>query len=299
MTWHDLRGAQSEALNSMRRNRLLVLLSVFSLAVCLLCLALSAAVFKSVRSSFPPWYSESRVNLVLQMQISDEEQEALASELRKWPEVQSVVSISREAALQRMRKALGESSGILDGFRESPLPPCIEVQFKAKENSSSRLESHLGKLRGLPQVSEVLSGKGWGERLEPIYSSLMLTGYVLIPLLALILVFVAFLHTSSSIARRLEELEILTLLGADRTHVQLPFYLEVTYMAVFASLLAMGVLAYLLWELKKALPAIAHLELASNTTLTLLFIVVPSASGIILNWLGCWLSFKHFRQALK
>ena len=299
MAWQVFRDAQLDVLKSMRCNCLPVLGSVLSLALCLLFGAASALVFMGVLSSTPPWSSESRATLLLELQMSDAEQESLASELRKWPEVESVVLVSRETALQQLRKELGELARVLDGFRESPLPPSVELQLKAKESSSSRLESLLEKLRTLPQVTEVLSGRAWVERLEPFHSSMKIIASFLFAFLVLTSVLLTSLYTSSSIAGRSEELEVMTLLGAPRTHVQLPFYLEVFYTGILGSLLAMGGLACLLWELRTVFPSIGPLTPAWNAPLIGLFVVALSVSGIALNWLGCWLSFKRFGQVLK
>ena len=299
MNWQVFQDASAEAFEDLKEHPLLPVVSILSLALYLFSLAACIVAYKAAQSLFPDWASESKAVLHLKHETNAHERESLIAELRKWPEIETLTTESREEAMRDMRNQLGEWSGILDGFRENPFPFSVEIHFKERESNSSKVENQLERLRQFPQVAEVFHGKLWLDKLEPFSYSLKFLAMSVLALLTLMTLIVAFLTTSSSIANRINEMEISKLVGATHAFIQLPFYIKVVLTGIAGSTLANVALIYAFWTLGGLFSSADPLPFHWKPSEIVLLMAGITAWGVAIQSLGCCFSFIRNGPSLR
>jgi cell division transport system permease protein len=161
--------------------------------------------------------------------------------------VRSVELVTRDQAMERFAETLGGAS-LLDGLEENPLPASLEITLLEESRSSQGIGVLEQALTGLPGIDELAHGREW------------IDGYAraaaLVRLLALglgsVLAFAALLIIANTIRlaiyAREDELEILSLVGASRLFLRVPFLLEGTLQGALGGSLA-ALLLYLAFSI--------------------------------------------------
>lgn len=244
----------------------------------------------------PLWLTDSKAVVYLHPQTSSQDQENLVQELKQWPRTQDIRSISKEEARKRLEAQLGEWKGILDGVQENPLPPSLEITFKASEKHPEEIEALVGKLREFPQVEDVFYGKSFLEKLEFIPIVVRLLGSWVPGLFAMVFVVIVSNMIKHTVSARREELEVYEIMGATPLLTRAPFYLEGLLQGAVSGLIASGVLVLLIRASRNALPlplgAVFSLELWE-----VFFLMAGTPlCGMVLSCLGSWLALRRTLQ---
>lgn len=206
--------------------------------------------------------------------------------------VTSVEAVSPEEALARFPERTGESTAVIALLDENPLPASLEVRLRRESRSEVEVGRVREALRTLPGVSDVSAGEDWlagySRALGFVRGLALAVGLVL----ALsTLVIVASTIRLALVARR-DELEILSLVGASRTTLRLPFLLEGlaqgAVAGIFALLLLRGLFALSRPAVDAALAFLVGPDVVSFLTLPQMAALV--AGGALLGLLGAALS---------
>ncbi|MBM3316073.1 FtsX-like permease family protein [candidate division WOR-3 bacterium] len=140
--------------------------------------------------------------------------------------VRAVRFVSREEALQELRGDLGPDADLLDALDENPLPASIRLSLAPDATTGDALAGMEQKLRLLPGVVEVWSGKETLAQLSRALRTVTVLDLALLVLVAVSSVFIIFQAIESSISSRRREIEIMELVGATPAAVRFPFLLE-------------------------------------------------------------------------
>jgi cell division transport system permease protein len=210
----------------------------------------------------------------------------LAAELAARPRVARATYVGKEAALERFRRQLGESQGLLQGLRENPLPAAVELVLEPGAPARG-LAAELGRLAG---VSEVVTSRPWLHRLEEAAGVLGEAAAALGLLLFAGVVFLVANTVRLAVYVRREALEIMDLVGASTGYMRRPFLVETALQALAAAALASGAVWLLLHLFRQ--PAALPLGLDAAQLLSFPPVVPPAlalvalAAGLLGGWLG-------------
>jgi len=152
--------------------------------------------------------------------------EDIEKELLHFPGVTIKGFISKDDAMESLRRQLGNKAGLLDGLRENPLPASLEIILSRDRGGNSLPYQLKTRLEGIDIVDEVQYSQEWIERFQAIMEAVKIIGMVVGGLLFLAALFIITNTIKLTIYSRRDEIEILKLVGATNRFVKIPFLIE-------------------------------------------------------------------------
>jgi len=152
--------------------------------------------------------------------------------------VTSTRFVSKDEALQELRSDLGGDGSLTDVLGENPLPASIRVTISPTHASGVELGELERKLALMPGVAEIWSGKEIIQRLNRMARTVLVLDLVVLIVVSCAVLFVVFQTVESSIVSRRHEIQIMDLVGANRTAVRLPFIIEGTAQGLLGGMAA-------------------------------------------------------------
>ncbi len=180
------------------------------------------------------------MSVYLQDEISDASRERIADFIKDTQGLELERFISKEQAMRDLKSALGSQAGLLEGLSSNPLPASIELLIydMDNENDPRRMKKKIENFKG---VEEVQYSDDWLKKLEGLMDMVRLVGFVIGGLLCICVLFIVTNTIKLTIYSRIEEIEILKLVGATDWFVKAPFLLEGIIQGVVS-----GVMSFLL-----------------------------------------------------
>ena len=280
------------------------LASFLTAAVIGMALALPVGLYvllDNVRDATRGWGGSNAISLFLQRKISDDEAEAVAGNVRDWPEVAGARVITRAQALEEFRQLSGFAD-VMEAFsNDNPLPAVVVVEPAVNAEDGAAMDALLARLGALPEVDFAQFDLAWLKRLYAILRIVERGVLVLAVLLAGGVLLVVGNTMRLGVENRRHEIEIAKLFGATDAFIRRPFlYSGLLYGALG------GVIAWLLvWvcflllgepvqRLTALYPGDYRLQgLAAWAS------VVLVAGGAMLGLLGSWLSVGRLLPAIE
>jgi cell division transport system permease protein len=166
------------------------------------------------------------VTAYLEPDLPQEQRDALAAAVSRVEGVERVRLVSEAEALERFRAGVGRGGAFLEGLDENPLPASLEVTLLPERRSAEGMRVVAQVLSELSGVEDLASGQDWVEGYLRALALLRGMGIGLGVILALATLLIVGNTIRLGVFARRDELEILSLVGASRTFVSVPFLLE-------------------------------------------------------------------------
>jgi cell division transport system permease protein len=242
------------ALRGLRASPLTSLVAVLTITVTLILAGAFALVVKNMQGLLERIGEDVTVTAYLEDGLPDPERAALAQRVKTVEGVQEVVSVSKDEARRRFEQSGTGRADLLQALGENPLPASLEISLAPERRNAEGVRVVMESLQGLPGITELSNAQDWVQGYAGALSLLRAVGVGL----GIVLAFATLLIVSNTIrlavyARR-DEIEILTLVGASRTFVAIPFMLEGALQGALGGVLALAGLAGLY---RLALPGLA------------------------------------------
>lgn len=215
--------------------------SIATIAVATIPLGGLWVVTGNMRALLDRFGEELQLTAFLDSKVRSDQGRSLAAKASAIPGIERVEFVSQEQALERFRTRLG-GSALLDAIETNPLPASLSIALAEEARSPERVAAVSEALHQLPGVEDVAGGETWiegyGRALRLVRSAGMGLG--------LVLAFATLLIVANTIrlavyARR-DELEILSLVGASRTHLRVPFLIEGIVQGAIGGLIGVALL---------------------------------------------------------
>jgi len=172
------------------------------------------------------------------------------------PYVKSTFYITKDMAAQQLKKDLGES--FLELLSENPLPPSIEVKYKADYAIPDSIKKIEKEISQYPIVEEMYYQK---DLVYIIYKNLnTISFFVFIISIFLLVVAVALINNTIRLLIYSKRFLIKTmqLVGATKGFVRAPYVLKAFYQGIIASFLAMALITGVIYFLQQQLSDIVN-----------------------------------------
>lgn len=239
MIWDELDFIVRETALQLRRERLIAIATVSTVAVLVLVLGALALFHLNVRLWTERIASELEVWGYFARDFSRAEAVKAASEIADWEEVRSAQFVPKEEGLKRLRTYLPGSRS-LRGIG-NPLPDAVRLRVR-----DPRLVATVaGRLADINGVKDVVPSAGAAAEEQSVVRRVMRTrraiswaGVVVGLLVALAGVFIVHNTIRLALHARWREIYIMQLVGATRPLVAAPFLLEGMIHGVLGSVLA-------------------------------------------------------------
>ena len=266
--------AVREAMLAFRRSPLLSALGITTIAFSLFAFGLFGLVALNIRDALAG--VEERVEI--RAFVTDGTPiEALATAVRDvqdFPEVERATIVSKEDALRKARRELGE---FRDVFESDFLPPSIEVRLHDGRRDPETVRAVARRLQAYWFVDDVRYGQEWVEKLYHIRTVATVVGTVLGLAFAAVAVIIIGATIRMAVLARSREISIMQLVGATDAFIRRPFLIE-----GFVKGVAGGALALLLTWLACALISVYFIETSFfDARLSLVGLVAGALLGLV------------------
>jgi len=280
--------AVRESVVSIRRNGLMSLAAVSTIALALLILSIFLALAANLQHMAGYLESQVEIRAFLKgdttVKVRDEARQAIAA----LPGVTSVTFVSRDEALKRLRQQFGEQQSVLDAVEEmNPLPDGFEIKVDKPENVDG-VAAAVGKI---PGIEKVKYQQGLVQRLFRLTQAIRTLGILLATALALATLFIISNTIRLTVFARRREVAIMKLVGATDAFIRRPFFLEGLVLGLGGALVAaLAIWLGYSWLAKTIsislpfVPLVPRQPFLANLSLTLLTLgAIIGAGGTILS----------------
>jgi cell division transport system permease protein len=237
-----LRYFVRQALANIFDNRLVHLVGVGTMAIAFLVFDAFVLTFVNLNHWTEEWGRPLTMSIYFNGTPERMVLERIEKELLHFPGVTIKRFISKDDAMQTLRRQLGDKAGLLDGLEENPLPASLEIilsRDKTRDPLPYQVKRRLERIDG---VDEVQYSQEWIKRVQAIMEAIRLIGIVFGGLLFLAALFVITNTIKLTIYSRKDEIEILKLVGATNRFVKIPFLIEGSIQGFLGGSLALIIL---------------------------------------------------------
>lgn len=232
-----MRLALRDALFAFRKAPLLSMLSITTIAFSLFAFALFGLVALNIRHALESVGERVEIRAFIADGTRIEDIVNAADEVAGYSEVLSSTVVTKEQALERARRELGEFS---DVFEAGVLPASIDVRLKPGFRDPRNVAAMATRIRTFEFVDDVRYGAEWIEQLHRLRNIAGVTGVALGLAFAIVAVMIIGATIRMTVLARATEISIMRLVGATDAFIRRPFLIEGFAKGILGGLLALG-----------------------------------------------------------
>lgn len=283
-----------QAITNLRSNRLVTLITIFTITLALLIISLFMLFYVNMEGTIDQWSRKVAVTVYFGTEPIPQELSALKNRISLLPGTEAIKYVSREEALEIFRSRLKGQEALLEGVAADILPSSFEITLKKEFRSTDSINLYVSRLKQVQGVGEVQYGEEWVNKLLSFVQFIRILGLMIAIFLVLTVLFIVSNTIKLTVLARQDELEILALVGATPFFIKAPFLIEGMLQGAVGSLIAVGILTAGYYSLL----ANAANFLAFNPAdaglifLPLYSIVLLILGGVMLGFIGSLVSLK-------
>lgn len=213
----------STALTAFRRAPLLSFLSVTTIAFSLFAFGLFALVALNISAALDQVEERVEIRAFLSKDVDMGRAAVMASDISKYPEVQKVDLVTRDMALERARRELGE---FRDVFEAAFLPASLDIKLRPGFRNPDRVKSVAARVQELPAIDDVRYGEDWIRQLYRLRNIAGIVGLGLGLAFATVAIIIIGATIRMAMLSRAKEISIMQLVGATDGYIRRPFLVE-------------------------------------------------------------------------
>ncbi|MDQ4144588.1 MAG: permease-like cell division protein FtsX [Actinomycetota bacterium] len=283
----------SETATNLRRNLLMTVAAISTVAISLLLLGGVAILHMAVRNMTYSWEAKVEVSAYLSNDITEGEQQALQTEITELPQVQEVTYVSQEEALEEFKEIFRGQPELYETLTEDSLPASLRIKLHDAEDT----ETVAALIRNRPGVDDVRYGGSIIKTLLRVNSLLRTITLVLaIILMAAAAALIANTIRLGIFARR-EEIGIMKLVGATKWFIRIPFMLEGVFAALVGALIAGSIVlmanVFLFPKMGEAFQFLQQVFTFTGTEI-LQVLLALATGGVVVGLLGSGMALRRF-----
>ena len=213
----------TESLHSIRRNGLMSMASLMTVALSLLILGIFTIMVLNLNNMASVLESQVQVTVYLQDSLKEAEIREVGTRITKLPGVTRVNFIDKKEAMARFKQRLGAQQGLLAELGEAnPLPNAFEVKVDHPERVKP-VALAIAQLKG---IEAARYGQEVVEQLFSLTRMVRIFGSVLIIFLGLAALFIIVNTIRLTVFARRREIGIMKYVGATDWFIRWPFIIE-------------------------------------------------------------------------
>ncbi len=239
--------------------------------------------------------SSNQISLFLKTSVSYDAGKKLAAAIRKNPDLEQVVFISKDQALEEFKQYSGFGDA-LNVLEKNPLPIVIQVLPKNTLNDLQSIQNLMAEFNQLPQLDFAQMDLQWVKKLQSMMQIIQRGVFLLTILLGIAVLFITGNSIRLELQNRRDEVMVAKLVGATKAFIQRPFIYTGFWLGFISGFLAWIVVSVMMFILQGPIESLSVLYnntfdvsyLGMGDTVWLLF--MASALGVI----GAW-SVLHYQ----
>ena len=234
-----LRYFVGRALANIRQNVFVNVVTVGTITLALLIVSLFLLLFVNLENAADNWSEKVQVTVYFDKELSPQEQSDLKNKIQALPGTSKVTWVGRDEALKRFKGRLKGQETLLEGIRPEVLPTSFEISLKKANRSSEAVDAYVAKLKGVAGVGEIQYGEEWVRRFNTFLTFMRIVGGLVGGFLVLAVIFIVSNTIQLTIYARRDELEVMSLVGATRLFIKMPFLIEGLMQGLAGGILAL------------------------------------------------------------
>jgi len=212
------------------------MLGVVTIAFSLFAFGLFGLVAINIRKALEQVEERVEVRAFVSDSTEIESVAAAMKDVGEFPEVARVDYVSKEQALVRARKEMGEFA---DVFEAGVLPASIEVHLRAGMRDPTTVKSVADRIKTYHFIDDVRYGEEWVEKLYRLRTIATVAGVALGVAFAAVAIIIIGATIRLTVLARAKEISIMRLVGATDMFIRLPFLIDGLVKGVLGGLLAL------------------------------------------------------------
>jgi cell division transport system permease protein len=280
-----------EALISLRRNWVMSLAAISTVALSLLVVGIFAFVALSLEQIITNLERQVEVEAFLEDGATFNEIQVLQDKIISWEEVKKLDFISKDKALEIFKERFKDQPDMLKGLTSDVLPASFKISLKDPHDA----KSVAGRLKREGIVEDVTYGADVAERLFVVGRVLRWVGLIFILVLGFASLSLIAITIRLAIFARRHEVAIMRLVGASNWFIRLPFLFEGMAQGLLGAVLAGGGL-YLLKRLffEQVVKLLAFLPITMDSRLFINVNLGLLVAGLCIGALGSTIALRRF-----
>ncbi len=283
------------AVKNMWREKWINVLTILTIAVGLLILGGFILVTLNMDSTLKRWSKGFGLVVYVEEDLSPEEEGLLSEFFKEDTDVAEVKYISKEHALEELRRTLGTMTSILEGFEENPLPSSFELKLKREALDPVRIEQKASQIKQMSGVEDVQYGEKWLASLNTMSKGMKIVGMLLGTIIFIAISFATYSTIKILFYRRIDEIETLKLLGATRSFIRFPFLLEGLFIGILGGIVGFlclfALYSFVSYKIIEFLPSVTGVMMFFPVET---YLAVPLA-GAVLSFIGSFFAVGKIR----
>ncbi len=286
----------ARAITNIRQNIFLSVLTVGTITLALLIIALFLLVSVNLQGVTEDWSKRVQVTAYFDRELTPQEVTSFRARISALAGTDRVTYVSRSEAERRFRARLKGQESLLEGVSAEVLPAALEISLQKESRNSDAVAAYVEKLRKVPGIGEVQFGDEWVRRFTTFMNFLRLLGALLGGFLLLAVIFIISNTIKLTIYARQDELEVLGLVGATRFFIKAPFLIEGALHGAAGAFLAIAVLSGCYYAFLHNAGNFLSFNPADTgmSFLSLPYLCGLFLGGVLLGFLGSLTSLKRF-----
>jgi len=289
---NDMTYYVKEAFVSFLRGGVMSITSVTTITISLAIFGLILIFSMNLKEFASILESQVDVTVYLNNTYNDNDRQALEKKLAESKDVEEFNFISKDEALQRLKKELKEEDLLLSALESNPLPDSIELKIK----SSLSVHKIIKELRAeFNFIDDIFYGQEIVEKVNKFTQVIRIIGTILVVLLGIASMFIVSNTIKLTVYARKEEIEIMKLVGATNGFIRMPYIIEGIVQGFLGSLVAVIIIMFsypqIVNNLKDILPFIPFV---TNSAELLVLYSKLIFSVIFLGVIGSLISVRKF-----
>jgi cell division transport system permease protein len=149
-----------------------------------------------------------------------------SQDIASFPEVEAVVYVDEDQAMQRAQQELVEFKDAYRDLQVNPLPASLQVSLKEEFRDATHATAVARRLESFSFVDDVRFGREWIERLDRLRNLAGFVGLVIGLAFAAVAVVIIGVTIRMTVLQRAQEISIMRLVGATDAFIRGPFLLD-------------------------------------------------------------------------
>jgi len=287
--------AIKEAINGMLRTRNMTLISIFTITLTLIVIAVLGVITLYVNRMAHNIRKSEEINVYIKDDMPDEDMLALDATISSLKEVESTHIVSKEDAAREFEKIFGKD--LLPALDKNPLPRTIVVVMAESYRMSSDLEKVATRISNVDGIESVQYSKELMTKMD-IFFLIFIIGEAAFSILIVIsCLFIISNTISLTVIARRETIEIMRLVGAAEGFIKRPFYIEGVLQGILSGIIAFGVVFISYQWILRAIPNfedyLLMLSIPSKYLITMKNTMLIIPFGGIMGTLGGYIAVRR------
>jgi cell division transport system permease protein len=295
MLWAAIDFVCREAALHLRRERLIAIATISTVAVLLLVLGAVVLFLLDVRVWTDEMSRALEVSAYFERDVPREKAEHIAEEISRWPAVRETEFVAKEEGWEWLKSQLASSTQLKD--LENPLPDRVRVHVTSPSNVpdvAKQLEEVEGVKDVVPSAADATRRGSFSQRVVQARRAVAYAGIAVGILVALAGIFIVHNTIRLALHSRWREIYIMQLIGATRFLIAAPFLIEGMLQAALGAALACCILVPAHMYLRSLTARSAPFVFLAPDSSMLPFAVILLLAGALLGLTGSAISIRRY-----